>query len=168
MQSVDPLGLNTIALGAGAGAAVGGPLGAVVGGIIGAVAGVGLYFAATSNSESEEQAKTQVLSCATTRPKCLEATPENIRQVVQPTPWLALQDKVSVPAVARYTHLLESGSVAPPVKMDGNTIVEGNHRMVAGLLCNQLPAITPGTAPLSRQALPFKDIIPDSYDWGNY
>ncbi|EPY1675428.1 RHS repeat-associated core domain-containing protein, partial [Salmonella enterica subsp. enterica] len=74
VQSVDPLGLNTIALGAGAGAAVGG--------IIGAVAGVGLYFAATSNSESEEQAKTQVLSCATTRPKCLEATPENIRQVV--------------------------------------------------------------------------------------
>ena len=47
-----------------------------------------------------------------------------------------LQKSVSIPAVARYTALIERGSIAPPVKMDGNTIVDGNHRMVAGLLCN--------------------------------
>ena len=50
-------------------------------------------------------------------------------------------------------------------KMPGNTIVDGNHRMVAGLLCNQIPASTPGTAPLSKPRIPLKDIQPDPIDW---
>lgn len=50
-------------------------------------------------------------------------------------------------------------------KMPGNTIVDGNHRMVAGLLCNQIPASTPGTAPLSKLRIPLKDIQPDPIDW---
>ena len=57
------------------------------------------------------------------------------------------------------------GSIAPPVKMDGNTIVDGNHRMVAGLLCNQIPASTPGTAPLSKPRIPLRDIQLDPIDW---
>lgn len=61
--------------------------------------------------------------------------------------------------------LSESVSIAPPVKMDGNTIVDGNHRIVAGLLCNQIPASTPGTAPLSKPRIPLKDIQPDPIDW---
>ena len=56
----------------------------------------------------------------------------------------------------RDTALIEKGSIAPPVKMDGNTIVDGNHRMVAGLLCNQIPASTPGTAPLSKPRIPLR------------
>lgn len=59
----------------------------------------------------------------------------------------------------------KSVSIAPPVKMDGNTIVDGNHRMVAGLLCNQIPASTPGTALLSKPRIPLKDIQPDPIDW---
>ena len=51
------------------------------------------------------------------------------------------------------------------IKMDGNTIVDGNHRMVAGLLCNQIPASTPGTALLSKPRIPLKDIQPDPIDW---
>ena len=76
-----------------------------------------------------------------------------------------LQKSVSIPAVVRYTALIERGSIAPPVKMDGNTIVDGNHRMVAGLLCNQIPASTPGTAPLSKPRIPLRDIQPDPIDW---
>jgi len=49
--------------------------------------------------------------------------------------------------------------------MDGNTIVDGNRRMVAGLLCNQIPTSTPGTAPLSKPRIPLKDIQPDPIDW---
>lgn len=49
--------------------------------------------------------------------------------------------------------------------MDGNTIVDGNRRMVAGLLCNQIPTSTPGTAPLSKLRIPLKDIQPDPIDW---
>ena len=48
---------------------------------------------------------------------------------------------------------------------DRNTIVDGNHRMVAGLLCNQIPASTPGTALLSKPRIPLKDIQPDPIDW---
>ena len=49
-------------------------------------------------------------------------------------------------------------------KMPGNTIVDGNHRMVVGLLCNQIPASTPGTAPLFKHRIPLKDIQPDPID----
>lgn len=49
-------------------------------------------------------------------------------------------------------------------KLEGNTIVDRNHRMVAGLLCNQIPASTPGTALLSKPRIPLKDIQPDPID----
>jgi hypothetical protein len=85
--------------------------------------------------------------------------------VTAKTSYLTLQKSVSIPAVARYTALIESVSIAPPVKMNGNTIVDCNHRMVAGLLCNQIPASTPGTALLSKPRIPLKDIQPDPIDW---
>lgn len=86
-------------------------------------------------------------------------------KVTANTRYLTLQKSVSIPAVARYTALIEQGSIAPPVKMDGNIIVDGNHRMVAGLLCNQIPASTLGTAPLSKPRIPLRDIKPDPMDW---
>ena len=99
------------------------------------------------------------------RKKCLDATVDNIKMVTAKTSYLTLQKSVSIPAVARYTALIERGNIAPPVKMDGNTIVDGNHRMVAGLLCNRIPASTPGTAPLSKPRIPLRDIQPDPIDW---
>ncbi len=75
--------------------------------------------------------------------KCLPTTPENIRMVVANSPLLTVQQKVSVPVVAHYVQMLEDGSGAPPVDMDGNVIVNGNHRMVAGLLCDKLPPERP-------------------------
>ena len=99
------------------------------------------------------------------RKKCLDATVHNIKMVTAKTSYLTLQKSVSIPAVARYTALIESVSIAPPVKMNGNTIVDCNHRMVAGLLCNQIPASTPGTALLSKPRIPLKDIQPDPIDW---
>ncbi len=59
------------------------------------------------------------------------------------SPLLTVQQKVSVPVVAHYVQMLEDGSGAPPVDMDGNVIVNGNHRMVAGLLCDKLPPERP-------------------------
>jgi hypothetical protein len=51
--------------------------------------------------------------------------------------------------------------------MDGNVIVNGNHRMVAGLLCDKLPPERPGTRPLSAPLYPFSQIFPELDDWGN-
>ncbi|MBB9915158.1 RHS repeat protein [Escherichia coli] len=99
--------------------------------------------------------------------KCLPATPENIRMVVANSPLLTVQQKVSVPVVAHYVQMLEDGSGAPPVDMDGNVIVNGNHRMVAGLLCDKLPPERPGTRPLSAPLYPFSQIFPELDDWGN-
>ncbi|MCL5211943.1 RHS repeat domain-containing protein, partial [Escherichia coli] len=99
--------------------------------------------------------------------KCLPTTPENIRMVVANSPLLTVQQKVSVPVVAHYVQMLEDGSGAPPVDMDGNVIVNGNHRMVAGLLCDKLPPERPGTRPLSAPLYPFSQIFPELDDWGN-
>ena len=70
-----------------------------------------------------------------------------------------------MPAVSRYTALIETGSPAPAVKMDGNIIVDGNHRMVAGLLCDQIPTSVPATAPISKPRIPLSEIYPDPVDW---
>lgn len=102
------------------------------------------------------------------RKKCQEATVENIKKVVANTSYQTNQRSVSVPAVARYTAMIEAGSIAPPVYMDSMLIVEGNHRMVAGLLCEQLPPIQPWASSLSKPRYLFSDIIPDVSDWGNY
>ncbi|CAM7512144.1 Uncharacterised protein [Citrobacter portucalensis] len=99
--------------------------------------------------------------------KCLPATPANIRMVVADSPLMTLQQNVSVSAIAAYTEMLENGSVPPPVEMDKDVIVEGNHRMVAGLLCDTFPPVTPGTRPLTVPIYPFSQINPDIDDWEN-
>lgn len=44
-------------------------------------------------------------------------------------------------------------------------IVDKDGNLVWGLLCNQIPASTPGTAPLSKPRIPLNDIQPDPIDW---
>ena len=61
---------------------------------------------------------------------------------------------------ARYTTLIEVGSVPSPVKMDGVLIVDGNHRMVASLLCRQPAPTTPWTSSPSALRLPLSTINP--------
>ncbi|QMN62086.1 hypothetical protein HVW67_06105 [Citrobacter freundii] len=87
--------------------------------------------------------------------------------VVADSPLMTLQQNVSVSAIAAYTEMLENGSVPPPVEMDKDVIVEGNHRMVAGLLCDTFPPVTPGTRPLTVPIYPFSQINPDIDDWEN-
>ncbi|EOY8346296.1 RHS repeat-associated core domain-containing protein, partial [Escherichia albertii] len=42
-----------------------------------------------------------------------------------------------------------------------------NIRMVAGLLCDKLPPVRPGTRSLSAPIYPFSQIFPELDDWGN-
>lgn len=164
-QAVDPLGLWFWFLGAGA---------LVGGGTVATTATVGTLTATEvavvlavgtgiilSKTGVKENTKAEQLT------KCLPATPENIKAVVAHSTLMTVQNKVSVPAVAAYTARLEIGDVPPPIQMDGNVIVGGNHRMVAGLLCNKLPPIEPGQRPLTRILYPFSQIEPDIVDWGN-
>ena len=41
---------------------------------------------------------------------------------------------VSRPMVERYVRMLEAGETPPPIKVDGNIIVDGNHSYIAGRL----------------------------------
>lgn len=84
--------------------------------------------------------------------------------VVADSTLMTLQQLVSVPAIAAYTEMLENGSLPPSVEMDGNVIVEENHRMVAGLLCSTYPPVTPGSRPLTAPLYPFNKINPDIND----
>jgi hypothetical protein len=155
---IDPMGLSALAGSlpvAGGLAAADGPL--PIGDILAVIllTGAAVYDLTKCSQKSED------------KKKCKDATPDNIRNTVSKSSLLTTQKAVSVPAVAAYTKMIEAGSTPPPVKMDGVTIVDGNHRMVAAMLCDVNPPVEPGTAPLSTPKYPFKDIYPDIVDWGN-
>ncbi|QIA75991.1 hypothetical protein FEE42_00735 [Rodentibacter caecimuris] len=151
-----------IAAGCAAGA-LGGPLGCAAG----AGASVLLSFFAVGAVSSLLTSDTCNKCEEEKRRKCKEPTIENIKDVTKNTPYYTLQSGVSIPMLRDYTLLIEQGSVPPAIKMDNNVIVEGNHRMVAGLLCDQIPPIAPGVVPPSQtyRIKPLKDIVPDIKDW---
>lgn len=57
----------------------------------------------------------------------------------------------------------------PPVKMSGNTIVDGNHRFIAAKLCKMNAPKTQWNMSMSdaSKAYPVRNINVDSFDWGN-
>ena len=81
-----------------------------------------------------------------------------------------LQGKVSGPAVDRYVKMIKSGRTAPPITVDGDIIIEGNHRYAAGIRTGVMPAQRPGTLPASqaRSAFPFEHVRVDPVDWNNH
>jgi len=60
------------------------------------------------------------------------------------------QNAVSLPAIQRYVARLNAGKKAPPIKMDGKVIVDGNHRYIAGLVQGTRPDIQAGTMAPSK------------------
>ncbi|QQZ42325.1 filamentous hemagglutinin N-terminal domain-containing protein [Pseudomonas sp. SK3(2021)] len=98
-----------------------------------------------------------------------EVTPEIIQKALQGDPAISGQKFVSLPAVQRYVDRLLKGDVAPPIKMDGNIIVDGNHRYIAAKILGRKPEVAPGTLPPSKagQTRPVLDVKIDPVDWGN-
>jgi RHS repeat-associated protein len=74
---------------------------------------------------------------------------------------------ISRPMVERYVTMLELGGVPPPIKVDGNMIVDGNHRYVAGRVFGVEPPIQswPGGRP--QRAIPWDEIPISPIDWSN-
>jgi hypothetical protein len=98
-----------------------------------------------------------------------EVTAEIIQKALQGDPAISGQKLVSLPAVQRYVDRLLNGDVAPPIKMDGNIIVDGNHRYIAAKILGRTPEVTPGTLPPNKvgQTRPISEVIVDPVDWGN-
>ncbi len=95
---------------------------------------------------------------ATNRCKCQPATPQNIRSILDSSPMLTLQPTVSASAVQSWVYEIEAGAPVPPIHVDGNVIVDGNHRYIAGMLCGKPAPIQPWTAPLTRPRIPMRDL----------
>lgn len=96
-------------------------------------------------------------------------TAEEIKAGLESATLRTTQEEISAPVVNRYIDMLRTGSEAPPIKVDGDIIVDGNHRYAAGVLEGKLPATTPGTVAPSQapKAKPVKDIKVTSTDYGN-
>jgi hypothetical protein len=101
--------------------------------------------------------------------KGADVTPEIIQKALQGDPAISGQNFVSLPAVQRYVDRLLKGDVAPPIKMDGNIIVDGNHRYIAAKILGRSPEVAPGALSPSKagQTKPVSDVKIDPVDWGN-
>lgn len=98
-----------------------------------------------------------------------EVTPEIIQKALQGDPAISAQGAVSLPAVQRYVDRLLKGDVAPAIKMDGNVIVDGNHRYIAAKILGRNPDVTPGALSPNKvgQTKPVSELKVDQVDWGN-
>jgi hypothetical protein len=92
------------------------------------------------------------------KPKCAQATPENIQAVLQSSSMRTLQGSVSASAIQGMVNTIQSGGSLPPIQVDGNVIVEGNHRYIAGLLCAMPVPMQPWTAPLTKPSIPVRNL----------
>lgn len=99
----------------------------------------------------------------------IQVTDEAIHATLKGSNMKTAQGAISKPAVENYVRRLEAGEVAPPIKVDGNVIVDGNHRYVAGRLVGQEP--TPAAGALSpsqaSRVQPIQNLKIDPFDWGN-
>ncbi|EMI5493172.1 hypothetical protein REJ26_004386, partial [Providencia stuartii] len=110
------------------------------------------------------------LMCCPLITKGADVTSDIIQGALKGDTMQTVQGSVSLPAIQRYVDRLLKGDVAPPIKVDGNVIVEGNHRYVAGKIVGKIPETVPGTLSPSQAARikPMSETKVDAFDWGNY
>ena len=75
------------------------------------------------------------------------------------------QGAISQPKVQKALDKLHDGSKPSPIKVDGDVIVDGHHREIAGQIFGQAPERTPWKKPPSSVAKDWKDVIIDLIDW---
>ena len=99
----------------------------------------------------------------------VQVTEGAIKDALKGSEMKTTQSAISQPAVENYVRRLERGDTAPPIKVDGKVIVEGNHRYVAGRLAGREPARTPGTLASGQasKVQPIQKLKIDKTDWGN-
>lgn len=69
----------------------------------------------------------------------------------------------------RYVDQLLAGEIPPSIKMDGDVIVDGNHRHIAARILGRDIEVIPSVLPSSmhRNTKSVSAIHIDSMDWGN-
>lgn len=86
-------------------------------------------------------------------------TEEVIRNAMKDAPLQSQQaGGVSLPTVQRYVDKLLAGEVPPAIKVDGNMIVDGNHRYIAGQILGQETPMIEWLGGRPGGAIPWSDI----------
>ncbi|QEO77445.1 filamentous hemagglutinin N-terminal domain-containing protein [Pseudomonas brassicacearum] len=98
-----------------------------------------------------------------------DVTPEIIQKALHGDSTISAQNFVSLPAIQRYVDRLLAGDIAPAIKMDGNVIVDGNHRYIAAKILGLEPDVVPWVLPPNKVGMtkPIFDVKVDLADWGN-
>lgn len=98
-----------------------------------------------------------------------DVTPEIIQKALQGDKTISAQDGVSLPAIQRYVDRLLNGDIAPAIKMDGNVIVDGNHRYIAAKVLGRESDVVPGvlTPYKAEKKRPTASLEISPLDWGN-
>lgn len=94
-----------------------------------------------------------------------------VSQALEGSPMKTTQGKVSGPMVERYVERLQNGEKPPAIKVaEGNVIVDGNHRYVAGRLTGKMPDEIPGVLSSSQKSKisPIQHTVVDVVDWGGF
>jgi hypothetical protein len=95
-----------------------------------------------------------------------QVTAQMIRTAMEDAPLISQQaGGVSLPRVQAYVTRLINGEVAPPVKVDGNMLVDGNHRYVAGRVFGSEPGIQPWVGGRPGNAVPWSELVIDPVSW---
>ena len=134
--------------------------------------GIGAAIAANmAKNQAKPAVQTAIkVEAKAAAPAAVKVTEASIKQALAGSDMKTAQEGVSLPAVERYVAKLANGETAPPIKVDGKVIVDGNHRYVAGQLAGKPVAQTPGTLPPSQipKIQPIQNIKPSPNDWGNH
>lgn len=70
-----------------------------------------------------------------------------------------------MPTVQKYVDKLLAEEVAPAIKVDGEMIVDGNHRYIAGRIVGEEPALQPSLGGRPDRAVPWDDLKIDPEPW---
>lgn len=88
-----------------------------------------------------------------------------IRDAMQDAPLRTQQGAVSLPRVQHFLDLLRSGTEVAPIKVDGDILVEGNHRYVASRVFGEEPPQAPWSGGRPDRVVPWDQQRIDPASW---
>jgi hypothetical protein len=96
----------------------------------------------------------------------VQVTAQMIREAMKDAP-LRSQQKggVSLPRVQQFVDRLLGGEQPPPIKVDGNMLVDGNHRYIAARILGEESPIQPWAGGRPTEAIPWNEIPIDPKFW---
>lgn len=95
-----------------------------------------------------------------------QVTEAAIREAMRGAPLHSQQSGgISLPLVQSFVDMLRAGKVPPPIRVDGQIIVDGNHRYIAQRLLNIEPQIQPYPGGHPERAVPWEVLKISPYPW---